>query len=90
MIFSLETSSDYIKDEKACFYGFKCSLVGYEWNTKTEEVGNLLSDLSNLFFFPHRVIIFIVVCYSCTTLHGKVNVLVYKMGYLADFLALYQ
>ena len=50
MIFSLETSSDYIKDEKACFYGFKCSLVGYEWNTKTEEVGNLLSDLSNLFF----------------------------------------
>ena len=38
MIFSLETSSDYIKDEKACFYGFKCSLVGYEWNTKTDEV----------------------------------------------------
>ena len=38
MIFSLETSSDYIKDEKACFYGFKCSLVGYEWYTKAEEV----------------------------------------------------
>lgn len=38
MIFSLETASDYVKDEKACFYGFKCFIVGYEWKNGTEEV----------------------------------------------------
>ncbi|GLH12984.1 Probable E3 ubiquitin-protein ligase HERC2 [Gryllus bimaculatus] len=31
VIFSLETASDYVKDEKACFYGFRCLVVGYEW-----------------------------------------------------------
>lgn len=31
VIFSLETASDYIKDDKACFYGFRCLVVGYEW-----------------------------------------------------------
>ncbi|XP_035682944.1 E3 ubiquitin-protein ligase MYCBP2-like isoform X1 [Branchiostoma floridae] len=36
--FSLETASDYMKDEKLCFYGFKCSVVGYEWCSTTEEV----------------------------------------------------
>ncbi|KAL4230611.1 E3 ubiquitin-protein ligase mycbp2 [Mactra antiquata] len=30
VIFSLETASDYVKDEKSCFYGFKCFIVGYE------------------------------------------------------------
>ncbi|XP_074650729.1 E3 ubiquitin-protein ligase MYCBP2-like [Tubulanus polymorphus] len=35
--FSLETASDYVKDDKACFYGFKCSAVGYEWTGKPEE-----------------------------------------------------
>jgi len=29
--FSLETASDYVKDEKACFFGFRCTVVGYEW-----------------------------------------------------------
>lgn len=38
MIFSLETASDYVKDEKACFYGFKCMIVGYEWNDAHENV----------------------------------------------------
>ena len=37
-IFSLETASDYVKDDKACFYGFKCTVVGYEWPDKNEEV----------------------------------------------------
>ncbi|XP_059170813.1 E3 ubiquitin-protein ligase MYCBP2-like isoform X4 [Physella acuta] len=37
VIFSLETASDYVKDEKASFYGFKCSIVGYEWSAKPEE-----------------------------------------------------
>ena len=40
--FSLETASDYVKDEKASFYGFKCSVVGYEWNAKSSEVSLLI------------------------------------------------
>ncbi|KAJ8916891.1 hypothetical protein NQ315_013359 [Exocentrus adspersus] len=31
VIFSLETASDYLKDEKLNAYGFKCLVVGYEW-----------------------------------------------------------
>ncbi|KAM9484006.1 E3 ubiquitin-protein ligase MYCBP2 isoform 19-T19 [Salvelinus alpinus] len=37
-LFSLETASDYVKDEKACFYGFKCVAVGYEFNPGPDEV----------------------------------------------------
>ncbi|XP_059502486.1 E3 ubiquitin-protein ligase MYCBP2 isoform X5 [Stegostoma tigrinum] len=36
-IFSLETASDYVKDEKACFYGFKCVAVGYEFSPGPDE-----------------------------------------------------
>ncbi|KAJ8404609.1 hypothetical protein AAFF_G00334720 [Aldrovandia affinis] len=36
-LFSLETASDYVKDEKACFYGFKCVGVGYEFNPGMDE-----------------------------------------------------
>ncbi|CAH1777009.1 unnamed protein product [Owenia fusiformis] len=35
--FSLETASDYVKDEKACFYGFRCAVVGYEWTSRPED-----------------------------------------------------
>ena len=45
VVFSLETASDYVKDDKACFYGFKCTVVGYEWAPKPEEV-----DLFQKFF----------------------------------------
>lgn len=31
MIFSLETASDYVKDEKANSYGFRVLIIGYEW-----------------------------------------------------------
>ncbi|KAF5304147.1 hypothetical protein FQA39_LY01932 [Lamprigera yunnana] len=31
VVFSLETASDYLKDERASSYGFKCLVVGYEW-----------------------------------------------------------
>ncbi|KAA8587942.1 hypothetical protein FQN60_001136 [Etheostoma spectabile] len=37
VLFSLETASDYVKDEKACFYGFKCVAVGYEFNPGPDE-----------------------------------------------------
>ncbi|CAG5134648.1 unnamed protein product, partial [Candidula unifasciata] len=37
VIFSLETASDYVKDEKASFFGFKCLIIGYEWGAKPEE-----------------------------------------------------
>ncbi|XP_017786826.1 PREDICTED: E3 ubiquitin-protein ligase MYCBP2-like isoform X2 [Nicrophorus vespilloides] len=30
VLFSLETASDYLKDEKSSSYGFKCLVVGYE------------------------------------------------------------
>ncbi|XP_066542914.1 E3 ubiquitin-protein ligase MYCBP2 isoform X1 [Hoplias malabaricus] len=36
-LFSLETASDYVKDEKATFYGFKCVAVGYEFNPGPDE-----------------------------------------------------
>ncbi|XP_053398701.1 E3 ubiquitin-protein ligase MYCBP2-like isoform X4 [Mercenaria mercenaria] len=49
VIFSLETASDYVKDEKACFYGFKCFIVGYEWKNGTEEtICHLEKELSYL------------------------------------------
>ncbi|XP_070552183.1 E3 ubiquitin-protein ligase MYCBP2-like isoform X2 [Ptychodera flava] len=35
--FFLETASDYVKDEKATMFGFKCSVIGYEWSTLPEE-----------------------------------------------------
>lgn len=30
-MFSLETASDYVKDERACTFGFRCLVIGYEW-----------------------------------------------------------
>ncbi|RZF32322.1 hypothetical protein LSTR_LSTR001786 [Laodelphax striatellus] len=30
-MFSLETASDYVKDDKACQFGFRCQVIGYEW-----------------------------------------------------------
>jgi len=35
--FSLETASDYVKDERACTYGFKCVVLGYEWSSQPQE-----------------------------------------------------
>ncbi|XP_013400127.1 E3 ubiquitin-protein ligase MYCBP2 [Lingula anatina] len=37
VVFSLETASDYVKDDKACFYGFKCAVVAYEWSAVPAE-----------------------------------------------------
>lgn len=31
VIFSLETASDYLKDDRASSFGFRCMVVGYEW-----------------------------------------------------------
>eukprot|EP00079_Xenopus_tropicalis_P033557 XP_017947328.1 PREDICTED: E3 ubiquitin-protein ligase MYCBP2 [Xenopus tropicalis] len=36
-VFSLETASDYVKDEKASFYGFKCFAIGYEYSPGSDE-----------------------------------------------------
>lgn len=46
-LFSLETASDYVKDEKATFYGFKCFAVGYEFCPGPDEVSLFLS-IANL------------------------------------------
>ncbi|XP_014287849.1 E3 ubiquitin-protein ligase MYCBP2 isoform X3 [Halyomorpha halys] len=42
LIFSLETASDYVKDDKANFYGFKCLVTGYEWSCETYDGLKLL------------------------------------------------
>lgn len=31
VIFSLETASDYLKDDRTNTFGFRCLVVGYEW-----------------------------------------------------------
>ncbi|KAM9172750.1 E3 ubiquitin-protein ligase MYCBP2 isoform 15-T15 [Pangshura tecta] len=48
-LFSLETASDYVKDEKACFYGFKCFAIGYEFGPGSDEgIIQLEKELANL------------------------------------------
>ncbi|XP_026561082.1 E3 ubiquitin-protein ligase MYCBP2 isoform X5 [Pseudonaja textilis] len=48
-LFSLETASDYVKDEKASFYGFKCFAIGYEFSPGPEEgIVQLEKELANL------------------------------------------
>lgn len=37
-LFSLETASDYVKDDKASFFGFKCFAIGYEFSPGPDEV----------------------------------------------------
>lgn len=49
VIFSLETASDYVKDEKASFYGFKCLVIGYEWSqTASDGLRHLETELAFL------------------------------------------
>lgn len=55
VLFSLETASDYVKDEKACFYGFKCAAVGYEFNPGPDEVHTCL-HISLAFFLPAQIL----------------------------------
>ncbi|XP_039221590.1 E3 ubiquitin-protein ligase MYCBP2 isoform X9 [Crotalus tigris] len=48
-LFSLETASDYVKDEKASFYGFKCFAIGYEFSPGPDEgIVQLEKELANL------------------------------------------
>uniref|UniRef100_A0A8C9U137 RCR-type E3 ubiquitin transferase n=1 Tax=Scleropages formosus TaxID=113540 RepID=A0A8C9U137_SCLFO len=48
-LFSLETTSDYIKDENSCFFGFKCIVVGYEFSPGPDEgVVHLEKELAYL------------------------------------------
>lgn len=56
VIFSLETASDYVKDEKASFYGFKCSIVGYEWSTKPEEVCEIYAAVQIMVIIITKII----------------------------------
>ncbi|XP_043928839.1 E3 ubiquitin-protein ligase MYCBP2 [Protopterus annectens] len=49
VLFSLETASDYVKDEKACLYGFKCIAIGYEFSSGSDEgIVQLEKELSYL------------------------------------------
>lgn len=48
MIFSLETASDYMKNDRAIMYGFKCLVIGYDWITSGNGLKNLEIELSFL------------------------------------------
>ncbi|KAJ8666974.1 hypothetical protein QAD02_008636, partial [Eretmocerus hayati] len=48
VIFSLETASDYMKDERSITYGFKCLVIGYDWITTNSGLKNLEIELSFL------------------------------------------
>jgi hypothetical protein len=49
VIFTLETASDYVKDDRAPSYGFKCLVTGYEWYYNPGEgLHRLESELSFL------------------------------------------
>lgn len=37
-----------MKEEKACFFGFKCVVVGYEWKLRPEEVSLYVLKLNVL------------------------------------------
>ncbi|XP_035719406.1 E3 ubiquitin-protein ligase MYCBP2-like isoform X2 [Vespa mandarinia] len=48
VIFSLETASDYMKNERSNTYGFKCLVIGYDWITSGNGLKNLEIELSFL------------------------------------------
>ena len=48
VIFSLETASDYMKDERSITYGFKCLVIGYDWITTNSGLKNLEIELAFL------------------------------------------
>ncbi|KAG8222420.1 hypothetical protein J437_LFUL008417, partial [Ladona fulva] len=48
VIFSLETASDYVKDERGCTFGFRCLVVGYEWSGDKDGLKHLESELAYL------------------------------------------
>ncbi|XP_066580931.1 E3 ubiquitin-protein ligase MYCBP2 [Prorops nasuta] len=48
VIFSLETASDYMKDDRSNTYGFKCLVIGYDWITSGNGLKNLEIELSFL------------------------------------------
>ncbi|XP_014476551.1 PREDICTED: E3 ubiquitin-protein ligase MYCBP2 isoform X3 [Dinoponera quadriceps] len=48
VIFSLETASDYVKNESSNTYGFKCLVTGYDWITSGHGLKNLEIELSFL------------------------------------------
>ncbi|XP_017880442.1 E3 ubiquitin-protein ligase MYCBP2-like [Ceratina calcarata] len=48
VIFSLETASDYMRNDRAITYGFKCLVIGYDWITSGNGLKNLEIELSFL------------------------------------------
>lgn len=48
LMFSLETASEYMKDERSATYGFKCLVIGYDWLTSGSGLKNLEMELSFL------------------------------------------
>ena len=47
-MFSLETASDYLKTDKSSLFGFKCTVTGYEWNNKPDDVCHIIFQFNIL------------------------------------------
>ena len=48
VIFSLETATDYVRNDKSAMWGFRCSVVGYEWQEAGNAVKLLETELAYL------------------------------------------
>lgn len=48
VVFSLETASDYVRGDKTSAWGFRCSVVGYEWQDTNNAIRLLEAELSYL------------------------------------------
>lgn len=48
VIFSLESASDCVRIDKASSWGFRCTVVGYEWLEKINAIRLLETELAYL------------------------------------------
>lgn len=48
MLFSLETATDYVRNEKASAWGFRCSVLGYEGLDMVNGIRQLEVELAYL------------------------------------------
>ena len=48
VIFSLETASDCIRNDKVASWGFRCSVVGYDWLETNNAIRLLETELAYL------------------------------------------
>ena len=61
IVFSLETASEYSKDENVSRFGFRCTVIGHEWSPKpnqvTEKTCPSRADCLFIFFFFQAILL---------------------------------